>query len=92
MDPHVKPLIPVILVTRRVNGRCRLRASHSEIKDADDAESRMALACTYRPFGALTMTRQVMRRELVFIPEAASDGTVDSVLLSVPVVSVCNKV
>ena len=55
------------------------------MKDADNAESKMALACKYRPFG---VTQQVMRRELVFIPEAASDGAVDNVLLSVPVVSV----
>ena len=62
------------------------------MKDADNAELRMALACKYRPFGVLTMTPKVMRRELVFIPEAASDGAVNGMLLSVPVVSVCNEV
>ena len=45
------------------------------MNEADEALSRMALASTDEPSGALTMTRQVMSSEFDFNPTAVLETT-----------------
>ena len=69
------PPMPEILAFRLERGRHRLRARRSDTNEADDALSRMALASTDDPSGALTITRQVMSSEFDFNPMAAFETT-----------------
>ena len=56
-------------------GRHKLWDKHSDTNEAEDTESRVALASTEEPSGASTNTRNVMSSALDTSPAAALDET-----------------
>ena len=58
------------MVLWRERGRERVWARHSDTNDAEDAESRSALASTVEPSGESMRTRQVISRALDDKPAA----------------------
>ena len=69
------PAIPEILMFCLDRGRHKLFDKRSDMKDADEALSRIARASTEEPSGALTRIRHVMSSEPDANPMAAFEDT-----------------
>ena len=88
--------MPDMLTFLCERGKERELASLSEIKDAEEAQSRRALASTADPSGATTETRHVINSEAETTLEAMLDDTVTTgSVLDVSAISpfsTCNNV
>ncbi len=72
-DPGETPAIPEIFARYGERGRCSSFDIRSDTKDAEEAESRSALAFVEEPFGEVSRTWHVMSSEFDFEPAAARE-------------------
>ena len=92
-----KPAIPVMCVFRLKRGRLSVGAKRSDMKEADEALSNIALASDDDPLGETTKIQQVIKSELDLRPaftavcdvtglEGLSSGGAEGVLFYIPII------